>query len=76
MNLCTKWGRLKIKNKKVMPIMVKNSKFCSLSLEHYIYTSGHATVHVYTSNTNMQYFVHMWKTWDPLFLLVCYLLGR
>ena len=34
LNLLTKWGELKTKHKKVMPIKVKNSKFCSLSLEH------------------------------------------
>ena len=34
LNLLTKWAELKTKDKKVMPIIVKNSKFCSLSLEH------------------------------------------
>ena len=33
-DLHTKCGGLKTKDKEVIPIIVKNPKFCSLSLEH------------------------------------------
>ena len=33
-DLHTKCGELKTKDKEVIPIIVKNPKFCSLSVEH------------------------------------------
>ena len=47
-DLHTKCGGLKTKDKEVIPITVKNPKFCSLSLEHCSYNVIWAVKYVAT----------------------------